>query len=90
MNKKELIKNVATKLDITQKDTEAVVSEVFNIIADALVDGEEVSVTGFGKFSVSERAARTGVNPSTGEKLQIAASKAAKFKASKTLKEALN
>lgn len=89
MNKKELIKNVATKLDITQKDTEAVVSEVFNTIADALVDGKEVSITGFGKFSVSERAARTGVNPSTGEKLQIAASKAAKFKASKILKEAL-
>lgn len=90
MNKKELIKNVATKLDITQKDTEAVASEVFNTIADALVDGEEVSVTGFGKFRVSERAARTGVNPSTGEKLDIAACKAAKFKAAKALKEALN
>ena len=90
MNKKELIKAVATKLDITQKDTEEVVSCVFDTITDTLVGGNEVSITGFGKFSIVERAARIGVNPSTGEKLDIAACKAAKFKAAKALKEALN
>lgn len=90
MNKKELIKKVATDLDITQKDTEGVVSCVFNTIVDSLIGGEEVSITGFGKFSVTERAARTGVNPSNGEKISIAASRAPKFKAAKALKEALN
>lgn len=90
MNKKELIKKVATEMDITQKDTESVVTSVFNTIADALVDGDEVAITGFGKFSVSERAARIGVNPLTGEKIDIAACKSPKFKAAKALKEALN
>ena len=79
---------VATKKDLAEKVAEAV-NAVFAAISETLKDGGEVSVSGFGKFEVSERAARQGVNPATGEKIQIAASKAPKFKPAKALKEAV-
>ena len=63
---------------------------VFDSITDELKGGGEVAVSGFGKFSVSDRAARQGVNPATGEKIQIKASKAAKFSAASGLKGTLN
>lgn len=90
MNKKELIRKVASDMNYTQKDTEAVVAKVFDVITDTLVSGDEVSITGFGKFNVVERPQHEGVNPSTGEKITIKASRTPKFKASKVLKEALN
>ena len=60
-----------------------------NIVADTLVDGDKVSITGFGTFEVTERAERQGRNPATGEAITIAASKSPKFKAGKALKEAV-
>ena len=62
---------------------------VFDTVADTLKDNGTVDVFGFGKFSISERAARTGINPATKEKIEIAASKSVKFKASKALKDAV-
>ena len=74
----------------TKKQAQQAVDAVFDTIAKQLSMGEEVAVTGFGTFKTSKRAARMGVNPKTGEKIQIAASTNAKFKAGKQLKEAVN
>ncbi len=89
MNKAELIAAVAEKTGLSKKDADKAVSAVFESIKDALAAGDKVSVFGFGTFEVRERAARTGLNPQTKEKIQIAASKAPAFKAAKALKEAL-
>lgn len=89
MNKAEFIKAVAQKVDATQKLTGEFVDAVFATITEELVDGGEVSITGFGKFSVTERASREGRNPSTGETIVIPASNSVKFKASSTLKNAV-
>lgn len=67
----------------------AVVEAVFDIITKTLAKGEEVAITGFGTFKVAKRAARMGVNPKTGEKIQIAAAIKPKFRAGKVLKEAV-
>lgn len=90
MNKKELVKAVAEKAEMTQKLAGEVVDAVLETITDELVDGGEVSLTGFGKFSVTERAEREGRNPSTGEPMMIPASNSVKFKASSNLKDAVN
>lgn len=90
MTKAELIANVAKKAEITQKDTEAVVNAFFTTVQEALAQGENVQVIGFGTFEVRERAARTGRNPQTGAEIQIAAAKVPAFKAGKALKDAVN
>ena len=90
MTKAELIASVAKKAEITQKDTEAVVNAFFSTVQETLAKGENVQVIGFGTFEVSERAAREGRNPHTGETMKIEASKAPKFKAGKALKDAVN
>ena len=90
MNKNELAQQVASRGDVDGNTARQAVDAVFETIADELSSGGEVSVSGFGKFSVSDRAARQGVNPATGEKIQIAASKAAKFSAASGLKSKLN
>lgn len=90
MNKTELISAVAEKTGYTKKDTTSVVDAIIETIIETLVSGDEVSIAGFGKFSVVERAEREGRNPQTGETLVIAASKAPKFKAGKALKDAVN
>ena len=87
--KKDLAEKVAESADLTKNKAAEAVNAVFEAISETLKDGGEVSVSGFGKFEVSERAARQGVNPATGEKIQIAASKAPKFKPAKVLKEAV-
>lgn len=87
--KKDLAGKVAESADLTKNKAAEAVNAVFEAISETLKDGGEVSVSGFGKFEVSERAARQGVNPATGEKIQIAASKAPKFKPAKALKEAV-
>ena len=81
--KKDLAEKVAESADLTKNKAAEAVNAVFEAISETLKDGGEVSVSGFGKFEVSERAARQGVNPATGEKIQIAASKAPKFKPAK-------
>ena len=76
--------------DSTKKAAEAAVTAVFEAIAKALENNEEVQVFGFGKFAVNERAAREGRTPATGEKITIAASKYPAFSASKALKDRVN
>lgn len=89
LNKKSLIDEVATKLDMTKKDATVVVDTVFETITATLVDGGKVDISGFGKFEVKTRAERTGINPATKEQILIPASKAPGFKAAKALKEAV-
>ena len=90
MNKKELVKVMAEKLEITQKAAAEQLDVILETITEELVNGGEVKLSGFGTFSVSERAEREGRNPQTGETITIAASKAPKFKASSALKAAVN
>ncbi len=90
MNKTELIAAVAEKTGLAKKDAEAAVKAVTETISAELVAGNKVQIVGFGTFEVSERAARQGRNPRTGESMEIAAAKAPKFKAGKTLKMAVN
>jgi DNA-binding protein HU-beta len=90
MNKNELAQRVASESGVDNSAAKKAVEAVFDTIAGELQTGGEVSIAGFGKFSVSDRAARQGVNPATGEKIDIAASKAAKFSAASGLKQKLN
>ena len=87
MNKTELIAIAAENSGMTKKDTERVVSTLFDTIAAQLRDGEKVQITGFGNFEIKEREARVGRNPRTKEAVQIPACKSPVFKASKTLKD---
>ena len=89
MNKTELVAIVAEKSGLTKKDAEQVVSATFDTITAQLVKGEKVQISGFGIFEVKEREARVGRNPRTKEAIQIPASKAPVFKASKTLKDTI-
>lgn len=90
VNKSELIASVAEAMNLNKAEATRVVDAVFNTIVERLKSGATVTVSGFGTFSVTERAARTGRNPQTGEAIQIAASKSPKFKAGKGLKDAVN
>lgn len=90
MNKTELISKVADKLGVTKKDTGAAIDAVVEVIIETVASGEEVSIAGFGKFTVSERAQREGRNPKTGETVVIAASKSPKFKAASAFKTTVN
>ena len=90
MNKTELIAVVAEKSGMTKKDTEQIVNATFDTIASALMKGEKVQLSGFGIFETKEREARVGRNPRTKEAIQIPASKAPAFKASKALKDAID
>ncbi len=90
MNKNELAQQVASQGGVDSGDAKKAVEAVFEVISNELQGGGEVSIAGFGKFSVSDRAARQGVNPATGEKIQIKASKAAKFSPASGLKNELN
>lgn len=89
MNKTELVAAIANDAAISKKDAEAALKAMIENIEKALKDGEKVSLVGFGTFEVSERAARTGRNPQTGEEMTIAACKAPKFKAGKAFKDAI-
>jgi len=87
MNKKELIKHVADKTGVTRAQATAAVEAVVDAIESSLKAGDTVTLTGFGSFTVAERAARVARNPRTGETINIPASRAPKFRASKHLKE---
>lgn len=89
MNKTEMITAMAEKAELSKKDAEKALTTFTNIVADTLVDGDKVFITGFGTFEVTERAERQGRNPATGEAITIAASKSPKFKAGKALKDAV-
>ena len=90
MNKTELIAAVAENAGLSKKDAEKAVKAFTDTVTDELKNGGKVQIVGFGTFEVSERAAREGRNPHTGEAMPIAASKAPKFKAGKALKDAIN
>jgi len=90
MTKAELIDSIASKIELPKGIAERVVNTIFDDIVAALKGGDKVNVSGFGTFQVSERKARTGRNPKTGEAIEIAASRTAKFKPGKTLKDTLN
>ena len=90
MNKAELIDAVAEATEQSRADAEKTTNAVLDSIIDALSKGDQVSLVGFGTFSVRERAARTGRNPQTGETIQIAAKNLAKFKPGKALNDSLN
>ena len=90
MTKTDLVAAVAKKAEIPKTKAQNYVTIVFDEIINALVNGDNVQITGFGTFEVREREARTGKNPRTGEAIQIAASKAPAFKAGRGLKDAVN
>ena len=81
---------VATDDKLTKAQAKSIIDGVFKALTDAAVRGEEVSIPGFGKFKVQAKPARTGRNPSTGESIEIAASKKVAFQAAKQLKDAVN
>lgn len=89
MNKTDLIEKVAKEADLSKAAAGRAVNAVFDGISGALSKGEDVGIVGFGTFSVSERPARQGRNPQTGQPIQIKATKVPKFKAGKNLKESV-
>ena len=90
MNKEELVQEIAKKAKVTQKDASEILGALIDTIQKTVAKGKKVTLVGFGTFEVSERAAREGRNPQTGETMKIAASKAPKFKAGKALKDMVN
>ena len=90
MNKNDLVDAVASRSGLSNADTAKAVDGVISSITSSLSGGTEVRLVGFGTFSVSRRAATTGRNPRTGERIQIPASNQPKFKAGKALKSAVN
>ncbi len=89
MNKTQLIDRAAELADVSKAVAGRVIDSMFETIAASLRNGEDVTVVGFGSFSVRNRAARSGRNPRTGEQITIAAAKIPGFKAGKSLKDAL-
>ena len=90
MNKTELIDAVAEGADISKAAATRAVDTMLDSISKSLANGDQVTLVGFGTFSVKERAARTGRNPRTGEPIDIPAAKVPGFKAGKALKDAVN
>ena len=90
MNKTELVAAIAEQAEISKKDAEKSLKAFTDVVAEELKKGEKIQLVGFGTFEVSERAAREGRNPQTGETMTIAASKTPKFKAGKALKDSIN
>ena len=90
MNKTELIAAMAEQTELSKKDAEAALKAFVDVVSEELKKGVKVQLVGFGTFEVSERAAREGRNPATGEAMTIKASKAPKFKAGKALKDLIN
>ena len=90
MTKQDLVAGAAAAAGVTKKDAGLVLDAVLDMVTDSLKKGENVTITGFGTFRVSERAARTGVNPrNPSEKIKIPAMKLPAFKAGKSLKDAI-
>ena len=90
MNKTELVASMAEQTNLSKKDAEAALKAFIDVVSEELKKGEKIQLVGFGTFEVSERAAREGRNPQTGETMEIKASKTPKFKAGKALKDMMN
>ena len=89
MTKQEFVDQVANESGLSKGDASSAVDAVLEVIQGTLKRGGEISFTGFGKFSVADRGARQGVNPQTGERIQIAASRVPRFSAGSALKKAV-
>lgn len=90
MNKNDLVRVIAEKTDLTQKEVGFVIDEFICVTTKALKAGEEVAIAGLGKFAAKDRKPRTSINPRTKERISVPAAKAATFKSAKALKDALN
>lgn len=90
MTKSDLIDSIAKRHDLPRPNAEELLNGFLNDIVAALKNGERVNISGFGTFVMSERKGRSGRNPKTGETIDIAPSRTAKFKAGKSLKESLS
>jgi integration host factor alpha subunit len=90
MTKADLIEGLSNKLGMNKGEAEKAVNIMLDDIINALKQGERVNISGFGTFAISLREARTGRNPKTGESIEISASRSAKFKPGKQLKDSLN
>jgi DNA-binding protein HU-beta len=90
MNKTELVEAVAKDSGLSNIDARKAVESLISTVEKTLKKGDEIAITGFGKFSVVKRSARTGRNPQTGEAVKIKASKAPKFTPGAGLKQAVN
>jgi DNA-binding protein HU-beta len=88
-NKTDLVDAIAERSSLSKKHAEQVLDTVIECVAQTLKKGDKLTISGFGTFAVSDRAARTGRNPQTGETIQIPASKNPRFKPGKALKEAI-
>ena len=90
MNRTELVAAMAEKSQLSKKDAESALKAFIDVVSEEMQKGEKIQLVGFGTFEVSERAAREGRNPQTGETMTIAASKSPKFKAGQALKDLVN
>ncbi|MGY3823123.1 HU family DNA-binding protein [Acinetobacter haemolyticus] len=90
VTKKHIAATIAEKVGISKTQAEEAISIFESVVQGSLADGDQVTLVGFGTFKVTDRAARTGRNPKTGEEIQIAATKVPSFKAGKAFKDALN
>jgi DNA-binding protein HU-beta len=90
MNKTQLVDAVSADSGLTKVDAQRAIESFVGTVSKTLKKGDDVAITGFGKFSVVKRAARQGVNPRTGEKVKIKATKAPKFTAGAGLKQAVS
>ena len=90
MTKAELVTAIAEKSGLTKKDSEKALAAFIDTVTDTLSKGESIQLGGFGTFEVRERAARTGINPRSKEKIEIAATKVPAFKAGRALKDAVS
>lgn len=89
MNKPELISEIAKKTTLSKREVEKVLESLTETIRKTLTGGKKVTISGFGVFDVGQRVARSGVNPRTGERIQIPAMRVPRFRAGKNLKIAL-
>jgi DNA-binding protein HU-beta len=90
MNKSEFVEQIAQKAELSRKDAELAVEATLKTIEEQLARGAEITLTGFGKFHVSDRSARQGRNPQTGATIEIKASRVPRFSAGSKLKQVVN
>jgi DNA-binding protein HU-beta len=89
VNRTEFIEELAAKLGLSKTQVEKIMGTFVDLVTQKLISGLDVNLTGFGMFKISRRKARDGINPKTGQKMRIPASKSVGFKAGKTIKEAI-
>lgn len=89
MNKNDLVEQIAERAGLSKTQASEALGATIAAIEEGLAAGQEIAITGFGKFSVAHRGPREGVNPSTGERIHIAATKAPRFSAGSKLKDAI-